>query len=474
MSGSNSLPFLSDNGTVDLLYYNNNATGASVVATGSTTARTLGARVADVANVKDFGAVGDGVTDDTAAFTAANATGQLVFAPAGTYVVTSTALGYTNLYGEGKFSYGGGLLPIGDVYSSVTLNVPSQFADINVALAYLNKRYIDNGVTVTIKIADGTYTYGTSGSPISITPSHPQGNQIQIIGNTTTPANVVLQFYQANNTPAFWIKNNYALGFIDGVTINALDGWQSNYTWNAGISPYGFGIWAYMGGTVTVGVNVYINKFYYGMRSELDGHIYCQNNGSTGPYIAYAGDCGIHAFNGGVVEARYAHCSYCGDSSQNLGYGFLAEMGSLICNNGFAVYNYVAGVGALTGGSLWAFNVNSSHNNQYGYWAANGGRIEASQSTGSYNGTTASHANYSAFTGGVINAYQASSDHSTGDGYLTKVNSVINCNSAISIYNTGYSYHSLQLSTIVGPVGYYTGNGTNTPTADATSLVNVS
>jgi len=42
MSGSNSLPFLSDNGTVDLLYYNNNATGASVVATGSTTARTLG------------------------------------------------------------------------------------------------------------------------------------------------------------------------------------------------------------------------------------------------------------------------------------------------------------------------------------------------------------------------------------------------------------------------------------------------
>jgi hypothetical protein len=42
-----------------------------IVANGSLTARTLGERFADVVNVKDFGAVGDGSTDDTAAIQAA-------------------------------------------------------------------------------------------------------------------------------------------------------------------------------------------------------------------------------------------------------------------------------------------------------------------------------------------------------------------------------------------------------------------
>ena len=63
---------------------------AEVLATGSTTPRTLQDRFADVVNVRDYGAVGDGVTDDTAAIQAAfvYAKGRgpvkVVF-PAGTY-----------------------------------------------------------------------------------------------------------------------------------------------------------------------------------------------------------------------------------------------------------------------------------------------------------------------------------------------------------------------------------------------------
>jgi len=49
--------------------------------TGTPTARNLVTRGADITNVKDFGAVGDGVTDDTTAFQAAAASGKLVFVP---------------------------------------------------------------------------------------------------------------------------------------------------------------------------------------------------------------------------------------------------------------------------------------------------------------------------------------------------------------------------------------------------------
>jgi len=63
--------------------------GTSVTSTGSTTARTLAARFADVGNVKDFGAVGDGSTDDTAAIEAALAVWDSIYLPKGVYMLGS-------------------------------------------------------------------------------------------------------------------------------------------------------------------------------------------------------------------------------------------------------------------------------------------------------------------------------------------------------------------------------------------------
>ena len=67
--------------------------GSSVTATGSTTARTLANRFADVVNVKDFGAVGDGVADDSAAFLAAHTAtpnGKPIYVPPGNYKISTT------------------------------------------------------------------------------------------------------------------------------------------------------------------------------------------------------------------------------------------------------------------------------------------------------------------------------------------------------------------------------------------------
>jgi hypothetical protein len=58
---------------------------ASVIATGSITPRTLANRFADVLNVKDFGAVGDGITDDALAFQNAANHGGDIKIPYGTY-----------------------------------------------------------------------------------------------------------------------------------------------------------------------------------------------------------------------------------------------------------------------------------------------------------------------------------------------------------------------------------------------------
>lgn len=80
-------------------------TAGRVTPTGGTTARTLADLFADVVNVKSLDAVGDGVTDDTAAFQAAATAGGAIFVPAGTYIVNYIDIASDQLwFGEGVTS----------------------------------------------------------------------------------------------------------------------------------------------------------------------------------------------------------------------------------------------------------------------------------------------------------------------------------------------------------------------------------
>jgi polygalacturonase len=80
-------------------------TGAGAVA------RTVTSKLQDVVHVKDFGAKGDGVTDDSAAFTAALASGASeVRADHGAYVINSVitlAKGQKIYFGVGTHTVGG-------------------------------------------------------------------------------------------------------------------------------------------------------------------------------------------------------------------------------------------------------------------------------------------------------------------------------------------------------------------------------
>jgi hypothetical protein len=84
-----------------------NASSATALATGSTTARTLANRFSDVVNVRDFGAVGDGIADDTAAIQAAVNTGKTVYLPEGIYICSlelTSANKNVEIFGDSCFS----------------------------------------------------------------------------------------------------------------------------------------------------------------------------------------------------------------------------------------------------------------------------------------------------------------------------------------------------------------------------------
>lgn len=81
-----------------------------VIAEGTDVPRVLKDRFADVVNVKDFGAVGDGIHDDTSAFVAAAEKASIVFVPKGSYLVSSLVHG--NFVGD-----------IGSTFPSVKVHV---------------------------------------------------------------------------------------------------------------------------------------------------------------------------------------------------------------------------------------------------------------------------------------------------------------------------------------------------------------
>jgi len=83
--------------------------------------RTAQAKMQDVVSVKDFGAVGDGTTNDTAAFSAAAAASSQAIVPAGTYLLNSNPTASTFIVQDGASFTGAGTLntATGHVVSNV-------------------------------------------------------------------------------------------------------------------------------------------------------------------------------------------------------------------------------------------------------------------------------------------------------------------------------------------------------------------
>jgi hypothetical protein len=178
-----------------------NPNNAFVTATGSTTARTLENRFADVVNVKDFGAKGDGVTDDTAAIQAAIysviSNGGQIYFPNGTYILSN----------------------------SITVNYPN--TPTNITLVGVGA----NSTTLQWTNASGGigFVFNSPHNTITI-------NDIAFSTTRQNGGNAITLFQNSS------FDSNYAVSNITNCVFRGSNGYSNNYPTSLGFNYWSIGI----------------------------------------------------------------------------------------------------------------------------------------------------------------------------------------------------------------------------------------
>jgi hypothetical protein len=121
------------------------------------------------------------------------------------------SLAGTNI-GHDPVSDSGSWWELSRVCANTVLNVPSRFSSIQAAVDFAKAAVIGASYLVTIQVADGSYTVGAQ-----INLQMVSGARVNIVGNTATPANVVLNFSGTNGFMC--TGGTFYVGLIDGTTI---------------------------------------------------------------------------------------------------------------------------------------------------------------------------------------------------------------------------------------------------------------
>lgn len=305
--------------------------------------------------------------------------------------------------------------PVGScITSEVTLRVPSdEFPTIQSACDWSASRSIGTGGLVTVQLLDGEHVERNIRVMVQ------DWQRFRIVGNPTNPRRCGIKVDPSDNGYGFICANGYGIGWLDGVTIYGFGfdhGWVSEGVWSE--QCYGAGVFAEgAGASVICGPNVIVEYLYYGFRSKFGAHIHC-----VGTQANHCGDCCYHAY-AATMMASNSSASYARHTNgENLGFGFCAEAGGHIeCEMSNAEGCQVAGFYSLGNASMWAHGCESHGNIGHGFYALNGGYLEANGHAALRysNAFDNGGAGYYALNGGIMQTSMSWADRNGGGNYIT-------------------------------------------------------
>lgn len=287
-------------------------------------ARTVQDKLREFVSVKDFGAMGDGVTDDHAALSVAIASGRDIYFPAGTYLITQS-LEFSNLQNVRLRGSGRDVTKIkcaGDAIFS------------NSALAFVDSSHIEiNGLTLD-QNNNASFT-ATWPLVFFLTSTHVAVRNCSVI-------NVTYIGLGLNQVQHFWIEDN----FLEHNTAINSTNYNINVTSTVGnLSRYG----VVRGNTMLRSSNIFT-----GRDIVIDGNVALSSK--YGANIATGGDANF-VYGSYVVTNNI--CNYgAGVDTDNINVAGMEIGGNgVIVSNNICLQNGGAGIAVLARNSIISNNI---------------------------------------------------------------------------------------------------------------------
>jgi len=298
-----------------------------------------------VNSFEKFGAVGDGVTDDTTAIlNAVAAEGHAVGTIGQTYAITAGSLDYSTVSGDGNFIIGTSVFPVGDIITGISLNIPEAFGWKEIFNGYLRTRRVFN--LTDIVVAAGVHDVDMTSGP-NITYEHVDGNNITVTGASAATCTVKFDFTGRSNERIYGIGLNgtYSINLVNGITFDG-----DNYSGHAQGSPLsGDGL-----ANDPIGCKVQ-NQGAIEFGSDVIFQFFARNGILTneGGYCLAVGvnvnNCGSDAFVASLGAALLAENSSC---DTIFGDGYFSNRGGELFCNGAVITNILTRFGGSAGDAI--------------------------------------------------------------------------------------------------------------------------
>jgi len=229
------------------------------------------------------------------------------------------------------------------ITSNTTLNIPASYADIEAAITSIEGKRIAPDVTVTIQIANGTYSWGKQ------TIDHIDGKRIEILGNVSDNSLVNLDF-TATTGLSFTTQD---IKLINGLTVRGND--------TAGT----YGIFIINSSSINFGIKMKIQDFWVGLIVATTSNVVADSL-----VITSCTNVGMSVQSCSRVLAPNS------SSTSNGTYGYSCiESASINASNADSDNNSSDGYNVQQNGVIMGSNLSADNNGGHGFHAATGGVI---------------------------------------------------------------------------------------------------